>query len=154
MGTIKYVLISTAAGHWGNLATIKADGHVANSFWLRLYCRFCYCATQVETYVKEREERVQLLYLDARKYFNSLKHSVLDSSKKKYDSFYFQIKTFSPFKASSPCTLKVKNKWYSTDMLKYFTQPYRNTCWSILHNHTDILLQYHHTHTHIIPIPR
>lgn len=49
MRTIKYVLVSTAAGHWGNLATIKADGHVANSFWLRLYCRFCHCATQVET---------------------------------------------------------------------------------------------------------
>lgn len=54
MGTIKYVLVSTAAGHWGNLATIKADGHVANGFWLRLYCRFCHCTTQVETWVTRK----------------------------------------------------------------------------------------------------
>ena len=110
MRTIKYVLVSTAAGHWGNLATIKADGHVANSFWLRLYCRFCHCATQVETYVKEREERVQLLHSDATKYFNSWKCVVLDSSKKNIWQLLFSSKNIQVTQTSLPQHLTSKKK--------------------------------------------
>ena len=152
MRTIKYVLVSTAAGHWGNLATIKADGHVANSFWLRLYCRFCHCATQVETYMKEREERVQLLHSDATKYFNSLKCVVLDSSKKNIWQLLFSSKDIQVTQTSLPqhlTSLKKKKKLFNRHAQVFYPAIWNTYC-STPPSHLYICIYIYHIKT----IPR
>lgn len=138
MGTIKYVLVSTAAGHWGNLATIKADGHVANSFWLRLYCRFCHCAAQVET-LRVKERKGGFSFCIQMPWNALILWNVWDltAARKKYDSLYIQVKTFRPLTTTSTTTLQVKKK-----------KGIQQICWSILHNHmkTYIAVHYHHTY--------